>query len=529
MGSLFSTNVSSVKTRFLVSLVANVGRAGISFFTVILIARGLSPVRYGDLFFLLGSFTAIRALMDMGTSQAFYTFISQRSRGSTFYVVYFSWITLQFFVTALVIAVILPSSMIDSIWLGQARNVILLAFFASFMQQQVWNTISQVCEASRLTVMVQMVGLGVVLTHFLIVLALINADFLSINAIFITIMSEYLVACIAIWWIMKNRSIKNNLVSQVEEASLKEIFVEYWIFCRPLIVIAIFSFFYEFLDRWMLQRFGGSEQQGFYQVAAQFAAVSLIATTSILRIFWKEIAEANQLGDHPRVARLYLKANKGLLMLGAIVSCFLVPWSEQLTLLLLGKPYVAAWPVLALMFLYPIHQSMGQINATMFMACERTGPYMKLTILGMLVSFPVTYFLLASPDEWLIPGLELGALGLAIKMLMMNVLFVNIQSWVLARFHSWDYEWSYQIVGVLFLLALGFLTKAISTIAIGIYPLMEMDKFSMLLMIFSGGILYMTGVFAFLWFQPSVFGVDQDEVKNMITVVVNRFKIANSS
>lgn len=522
-------NVHSVKIRFLVSLVANVGRAGISFFTVILIARGLSPVGYGDLFFLLGSFTAIRALMDMGTSQAFYTFISQRSRGRIFYIVYFSWIALQFFVTAIVIAAILPSSLVDDIWLGQSRSIILLAFFASFMQQQVWNTISQVCEASRLTVMVQMAGLGIVLVHFLIVLILISKDILSINSIFITILIEYVVACIAIWWLMQNRSNKEDIVSQIKEASLKEIMLEYWIFCRPLITIAIFSFFYEFLDRWMLQRFGGSEQQGFYQVAAQFAAVSLIATTSILRIFWKEIAEANQQGDHVRVARLYLKANKGLLMLGAIVSCFLVTWSEQLTLLLLGKPYVTAWPVLALMFLYPIHQSMGQINATMFMACERTSPYMKLTVLGMLVSLPVTYFLLASPDEWLIAGLGLGALGLAIKMLVMNVLLVNIQSWVLARFHGWDYEWSYQVVGVFSLLALGFLTKEFSTLVIGAYPLMEMDKFSMLLMIFFAGILYMAGVFTFLFIQPNIFGVEQNEVKKMITIVTRKFKISSHS
>lgn len=522
-------NITSLKTRFLVSLVTNIGRAAVSFFTVILIARGLTPVGYGDLFFLLGSFTAIRALMDMGSSQAFYTFISQRSRGNVFYIAYFSWVALQFFVTALVIAVILPSTLIDSIWLGQSRNVILLAFFASFMQQQVWNTISQVCEARRLTVLVQMTGLGVVLVHFLIVLVLINGNFLSINAIFVMIICEHILACIVIWWLMRNRSSESNLAPDVVEGSLRKVFAEYWTFCRPLIAIAIFSFFYEFLDRWMLQRFGGSEEQGFYQVAAQFAAVSLIATTSILRIFWKEIAEANQMGDHVRVARLYQKANRGLLMLGAVVSCFLVPWSEQLTLLLLGKPYVAAWPVLALMFLYPIHQSMGQINATMFMACERTGPYMKLTLLGMLVSFPVTYFLLASPDEWLLPGLELGALGLALKMLMMNVLLVNIQSWVLSRFHGWDFEWSYQIVGISFLLTLGFFTKAFLTLALGVHPLMNMDKISILVMIFSAGILYVAGVIVFLWLRPSIFGVTQDELKNMISVLSKKLKISNTS
>ena len=77
MSVLHST---SVKLRLVVSVGSNALRALISFFTGLLIARALNPAGYGDLMFLLGSFVAIRSLLDMGSSSAFFTFLSQRSR-----------------------------------------------------------------------------------------------------------------------------------------------------------------------------------------------------------------------------------------------------------------------------------------------------------------------------------------------------------------------------------------------------------------------------------------------------------------
>lgn len=84
----------------------------------------------------------------------------------------------------------------------------------------------------------------------------------------------------------------------------------------------------------------------------------------------KEIAEARARGEHGRVAILYTKINRGLVILSAVIAGLLLPWAKQIVAILLGPTYVKAWPILAIMFLYPIHQSMGQIGGTMFMAGE---------------------------------------------------------------------------------------------------------------------------------------------------------------
>lgn len=482
---------------------ANVLRAALSLATGLLVARGLEPSHYGDLTYLLGSFVAIRALLDMGSSNAFYTFISRQPRGRRFYLLYFGWLLLQFAVCLLMVAAVLPQGAIERIWLGHSREMILLALSASFMQQQVWTTITQLGESGRLTVKVQALGLAVAFTHLAIVAALVLMGALTVKAVLLALVGEYLVLLPFASQLLR---IPELLSSALAEPPSAVILAGYWRFCRPLVVVGLMAFVYEFADKWLLQRFGGSSQQGFYQIAAQMSAVSLIATTSILNIFWKEIAEASAREDKERLARLYKKVSRGLLMLGAVVSCILIPWSQQIVVVLLGSAYQASWPVLALMLLYPIHQSTGQVNAAMFMACERTSAYMAIAVAGQLLSLPISYFLLASPTQQPIPGLGLGAYGLALKMVGLNLILVNFQAWMIARIGGWKFQWAFQLVGIAVLLLLGYLSKFCATALFGGSGALDLPLSAL-----ASGCLYAAACACFLWACPWIAGAERGE------------------
>ena len=145
---------ASVKKRFAVSFASNALRAGLSFLAGLVVARGLGPGDYGRLMFLLGSFVSIKSLLDLGTSNAFYTFISQAKRPLRYYSFYLLWLAVQFLVTAAAVALLLPDSVVRGMWVGEGRGIILLAFAASFFQQQLWQTVNQIAEAARKTVRV---------------------------------------------------------------------------------------------------------------------------------------------------------------------------------------------------------------------------------------------------------------------------------------------------------------------------------------------------------------------------------------
>jgi O-antigen/teichoic acid export membrane protein len=448
---------ASIKLRLAISVGANTLRAIIGFATSLLIARALDPDGYGDLLFLLGSFAAFRSLLDLGSSNAFFTFLSRRARGRRFYQIYFFWLMFQFMGTLLLVEVIIPSSVFDRIWLGHNREVVLLAFVAVFMQQQIWQTVVQIGEAMRKTVQVQFMNLTVALVYLTVVLLVLEYGQLTVELALLILSCQYSVAVVAV--AVAYRYLKKDIENPVaEDKSSEEILKEFWQYCKPMMVLAIIGFMYDFMSKWMLQKFGGSAQQGFFQIANQFAAVSLFATSSILNVFWKEIAHAWEMQDRGRVAILYQKVSRGLVMLGACISGLLLPWSEQLVSIFLGAAYTQAWPVLAIMLLYPIYQSMGQIGGVMLLARGFTKQYMYVSVATMLISIPATYIILAPPTG-ILPGLEMGALGMASQLVVLAVGSVNIQAWVISRCGGWKFDWASQIVVIPIMIGIGVAVK----------------------------------------------------------------------
>ena len=268
----------------------------------------------------------------------------------------------------------------------------------------------------------------------------------------------------------------------------------------------------EFADRWMLQRFGGAGQQGFYQIAYQFAAVSLIATTSILNVFWKEIAEAHVRGDSEQVALLYYRVNRGLVMIGAILSGFIIPWTKEIVTVFLGQAYLSAVPVLMVMFMYPIHQSMGQIGGTMLLASGNTRAYMMLSGTIMLISIPFSYLIQAPPNYQPIPGFGLGATGMGFKMVVVNIISVNVMAFIISRLFKWKYDWIFQVVGIVAVVGAGYIAK-IPTNLIW-HEIDATDKSSLIAPLVLTGAFYICLVLALLWTMPWLAGLHKSFFSN---------------
>lgn len=445
-------NSESIKIRFLTTLFVNIGRIGLNVLAGIIIARGLDPSGYGNFNFLLVSFSSIIHLMDMGTSTGFYTFLSQRKRSEEFYLYYVLWIVIQFLLVLVFIGLVFPEFLVDKIWLGHTKGRIILAFLASFMMNKVWLTATQAGEAIRATVIVQLHNIILSGLYLCLVITMVFLHRLTIANLFTSIVFLYL-----LFTFILAKRLKDNLIG-TEEGKLPNIIREFKVYCTPLIIYGIVSFAYSWADVWLLQKYGGAVQQGFYSVGLRFSAICLIATTSMLQVFWKEIAEAHDQGDTERLYYLYARISRSLCFVAAVGACFLVPFSKEILVLFLGTKYEAGWLCLAIMFLFPIHQSLGQINGSYFHATAETKLYSKIGIIRMAISVPVTYFFLASPSA-LIKGLGLGSVGLALKMVVLNIISVNILGYFICKISQWKFDFLYQFESIGLLLVASFMVK----------------------------------------------------------------------
>jgi len=495
---------ADVPRRFSVTAIANVSRAALSFGTSLLLARWLGPQEYGTLAFLTGTFLGVRQLLDLGTSQAFFTFLSQRARPRSFVLGFFAWQAVQFALMCVVLGLLAPDAWLERAWQGEARGLVVLAFAAVFLQNSVWPAVQQAGESQRRTARVQFLGSAVMAIHLLAVYLLWRFGLLGLYAVYAALLVEYLAASL-----LAHRGFR--YASDGDRLSTAAAFRMYSSYCAPLAFYSAVGFAGIFADRWLLQRFGGGVEQAYYGVGAQFATIALLGTTSVLSVYWKEMAEANHERNAARMKRLFNTVSRSTYLLSALAAGFLIPWASDVLALLLGDAYLPGATTLAIMFLYPVHQSLGQIGGATLYATERVRLLVVsgtiFTVLGIVAS----YFVLAPPGAPL-PGMGLASRGLALKMVGVQLLSVNVTRMLIVRGSSWSFDGFFQVVSLGSALALGFLSR----VFVHATPLGPDSPRQQLLM---GGLAYgLCSAFLVLSF-PSLAGLTRAEVRRYVRSV----------
>ena len=389
------------------------------------------------------------------------------------------------------------------VWKGERQIIIVLALVATFMHQNVWSIASQMAEAQRETIRVQRLNVVVVVVHLTVIVALWLGGQLFLPLIFIALIIEW---SIAGWLATKmyrgHDDHTNETDGNNDTDTAASVFKEFWGYCKPFIPYVWLGFAHDFGDRWMLQHWGGPSEQAYYAVAHQFAAVALLATTSILRIFWKEIAEAKHQGDKEKVKLLYQKVSKGLYFVGALTAGGLLPWAAEIITLLLGDVYADGIFTLMLMILYPVHQSIGQISGTMLLATEHTRIHVNIGYVFLVTSIVAAYFMLA-PESMAVPGLGLNSQGLALKMVIMQLIQVNVLAWFIAKIFGWKFEWIYQLVTLGVAVVAGWVAKII---------VISVISANIIVLITGSSLLYLLIMAAFLFIMPSNVGLKRLEL-----------------
>lgn len=509
-----SISIYSIRTRFIFSLFSNLLRGGTSFFTNILIARYLLPGNYGVLAFLLTSFQALMQLFDQGISSAFYTFISKKAPKVETYYVYFIWVVIQLVLVVLFISALLPDSLLNTLWKHSSRGLVLWAFIAIFSQQVIWWSVAQLGEAKRKTLITQSANVLVAILYLSVIYVAQQFSKLTPTLVLKSMTFIYLSASFLMFFIFVNyRAISKIFLFNYRQFKL--CFADYYIYCKPLILMAIVAFFYTFLTNWMLNHFGGSVQQGYYQISYRFTSIALLVTTSILRVFWKELAMLDEAGDSYKMEFLFYKVIKIVFFSGAVIAGFIIPWSKEIILLFLGKAYLSGWVILSVMLFYPVHQSMGQVLGATYAAISKTRAYSLVSMPSMLVAIVSTYFLLA-PSTSFIPGLSLGGVGMSINMVVIQLFSVFLSFYVICKLKKWAFKWKFQFIVFGTTLLLGYIAKALVVNIIfrgnGSMTL-EISIIHIALAFF----LYMSMTFCFLLFKTELFlGIERKALLAMI-------------
>ena len=161
--------------------------------------------------------------------------------------------------------------------------------------------------------------------------------------------------------------------------------------------------------------------------------------------------------------------------------------------------------VLSLLLFYPLHQCLGQMLSSFLYATEQSVLLAVSGSITLLLGLLLTYVLLA-PSQAIIGGFDLGAKGLASKMLIVQFLNVNIVAYLVTKKMKWEFDFSYQLSTLLLCLGAGGLSQYV------VSWLIMMFEWPLMLVIFVYGLVYLFMITVVVIYLPKVVGLTKKDV-----------------
>lgn len=292
---------------------------------------------------------------------------------------------------------------------------------------------------------------------------------------------------------------------------------EFYQYSHPLVVYALVGLFVGILDRWLLQVFSGSVQQGFYGLSYQIGAVCFLFTSAMTPLIMREFSIAFVKQDLNQMAHLFRRYVPIFYGIAAFFSCFVAMQAENVAYIFGGAKFQDASLAIAIMAFYPIHQTYGQLSGSVFYATGQTGLYRNIGITCMIIGLPITYLLIAPVDMM---GLNAGSTGLAIKMVIIQFIAVNVQLYFNSKLLKLPFlrYFLHQIFSLGILLAIAY----ISTIAIN--SLSGLEGMVIIKFILTG-FFYTTIVVISTLLVPHIFGMGRRDILLFMKKIKVYFKV----
>jgi O-antigen/teichoic acid export membrane protein len=488
--------VHSLQRRFTVKLGANVAGVLLSFLQSVVVSRALGPRAYGNYNFLASFFNQFVGFIDMRSSTYLYTAVSS-TRGRTGIVRFYFWLALAISaITLLVPAAAAALGVQNLIWPDQKISIVLLLAVVCLA---LWyaDLLGKLCDALGLTVSFETRRTANAAVFFVLLLALIHWNLLDLRgyAGFILAMTASLLLALAL---LLRRS---GALAAPERTPLREHFRDVFSYSHPLFVYTLAGLATNYADRWLLQRFAGSTQQGYFSLALNMGLAFDVAITALHPLLMREFAISFAGDDVGRARELFRKLIPLSYAVSAFFLCFAAMYADVCVRIVGGNAFRDAAPVWAVLAFLPIIHNYSLLSGSVLYAANKTRLLRNIGLAMTIPSLAAAWLLIAPAAHG---GLGLGAVGAAVKTVALELLGTNVILFFNARMLKLSFArlLVHQIVSVAVFTALAYGAKQA-----GMQTLL------------GGGAIYVIAGGALFWLVPSLFGTDKASIAEVIRQV----------
>ena len=420
---------NSLGHRFFFKLLANIVTLGINVGTYSIAPRLLGTHGFGVFDYLSGFFREVINFLDSGTSTYYFTKLCKDPSNEGLKRFYWHLFFLLVTVGAGVIALLLISGVGAKLWPGLPAYLIWIGFGLG-VSTWVSLILNKMVDALGLTVAGEIARVLQRLIALAALSLLFYFQFSQVEIYFGYQVGVFMLASF-LWWRVIRRQ-KQNVIPMglMNRGEYRRHFDSMWRYSSPLILYSFVGMIVLVGDRWLLANFYGMDEQGLFGLSFRVAAVCFLFAGAIAPLFTRELSKATGDGNEDRVSELMQRFLPLFFFISAYFSVFVAFHAETVIWIFGGSEFSNAHWAMTLMAFYPIHQTYGQLTASAYFATERTRIYRTIGITQLIVGLVFTFFFLA-PSR--LGGLNLGASGLAAKMVLIQLLSVNIQMVIIAR------------------------------------------------------------------------------------------------
>lgn len=504
---MITAKEDTLKKRYFYKLLTNFFGMLMSFLTAGIVPRALGPQQYGDFSYLTNFFTKITGFLDMGSSTGFYAKLSKRQKDYGLISFYLYFVGAAILVVG-IFAIAISVTPLHKILLPDQR--VMFICFAAGWAVLTWATqiLNNITDAYALTVTAEITKVLQKAVYTVFVIVLFATGLLSLVSFF-CLQFAMLFLLLLVFALVITRNTDSVLRTwSLKRSEVASYFKEFYNYSHPLFVCSLVALIAGLLDRWLLQVFGGSAQQGFYGLSFTIGSFCFMFTSAMQPLLMREFSIAHGTKDLDKMARLFRNNIPLFYSIAAYFSCFIVMQADKVSHIFGGKSFGAAAIPVAIMAFYPIHQTYGQLSSSVFFASDQTPLYRNIDIFVSIAGLIMTFFLVASPR---FGGLGAGAIGLAIKMVAIQFITVNIILFFNSKYLKLSF-WKYlahQFVSVGVLLF-------ISALSSYFIEFLFMNYHNNALEFFVAGIVYSILTIMTVRFIPAVFGLNRDSLDSML-------------
>jgi O-antigen/teichoic acid export membrane protein len=416
-------NQSSLKRRSFFKLITNLSGSIAGMMIQLMVPRALGPSDYGNFSFLTNFFRQFFGFLNLNSSTAFYIRLSQRPNDKGLVRFYFSLIGIMTTGLFLFVVIAIIGGIYPHLWPAQKITFVLfgalwaLLFFLLTVSSEMSDAYGLTIYSETIKAIAKFMGLGVVFLMF-------KYHFLSLGSYFAVQSLFFILPAIVLFiHIIKThgpffRGTDGRMKPDLDYAD------EFIKFCLPLFPLVLVGGIDQIFERWLLQVYSGSQTQGYFALSGQVGNICLIFTSSVIPLIFRENAVSFKNNDVEKIRWMFKRYFSIIFALSSFVCTFCAVHAKSLVYIVGGDKYANAIIPTVVMCFFPIHQTLGQLSAGLFLSTERVKAYRNIGLLFSSVGIITSLFVLG-PSKY--GALELGAIGLSLKVLILQLVSVNVQ------------------------------------------------------------------------------------------------------